>query len=38
MKSSRPMAMVRGIPLGSESKIVRRPCGSRAVTISPGGL
>ena len=27
-----------GIDLGSESKMVLRPCGSRTVTISPGGL
>ena len=38
MKSRRPTVTTRGRVLGSESKMVRRPCGSRAVTISPGDL
>ena len=38
MKSSRPTVTTLGMPLGKELKMVRRPSGSRAVTISLGGL
>ena len=38
MKSSRPTVTTRGMPAGRESKMVRRPSGSRDVTISPVGL